>query len=683
MSQVSIRAGARFAFIAAFGVLTACGGGGGGSDDGGGSNPPPPPPPPPTGGGNTPTNRAPTFVVTTFNATEDLDLSAQVTANDADGDALTFTRTGDPTSGTVVSFTPAGAFVYRPNSNANGTDTFAVRVADPVGNEATATVTVNIAPVNDPPVAANDVLRADGPQLSAIDVLSNDRDLDGDALTITIEEAALAGTATVGADRKVRLEGLPAGFRGLTRFRYRITDGGGLFAVANAAVFVGTDPFRVVFAGEAGAANAPEVYMTDFVSPPWRATLATEGNRRLRGFAASDNGATVVYRREGGNATDLSFVRTTTSDSTADQQVRIALPSGYAPVTEDGTDQFAVSPDGQWIATVARGNDDDDYAVFAINVTAPMAVRNVTPQSTRFATQPRFSANSGRLYFLATDSNSGPGNNGRKSLFRLDLAGSSDTPVQLSRTYNGMNPGDINEFAVAPSESRIALEALRGGRLGVYFIDPSTPGTEVQINPTLGAFQALESSTVGLAARQGASTGLERIGFTVSQFLGAARSAYVAEVSATPNPRVVASDGTAVGFRPDNDAMLFSTSGQIYEGVIDSTAAAQLVGAGTSGVHDSVGDTIVLQQSNTLSVARRGSFGAPTAVGTPGQAAWFSDFSGAERAVLLIGEGPAGAAPRTVRLAFVNARAPDRLLALADFNTPIDLTSGEARIVTY
>jgi hypothetical protein len=487
----------------------------------------------------------------------------------------------------------------------------------------------------------------------------------------------------VGSDKKFRLEDLPAGFRGLTRFRYRITDAGGAFAVATAAVFIGTDPFRAVFAGETGTAGVPEVYMTDFVSPPWRATLATEGNLRLRGFVTSDNGATIVYRRENSSSTDLSFVRTTTSDSTADQQVRITLPAGYSPIADaSGADQFAVSPDGQWIATIARTSSQNEYAVFAVNVAAPTTVRNVTPDGTRYASRPEFSANSGRLYFLASQTNADNNGVARRSLYRLELGATSDAPVQLSRVYNGMNPGDITAFSVASNEARIALDATRNGKRNVYFIDPANAGTEVQINHALSAVETLTGSTVGLKPGRGGLAGLERIGYTARNFFTS--SAYVAEVNATPNPRVVAgSNAVAVGFRSDGDAMLYSRTTQIHEAVIDSTAPQDLVGFGSFGVHDSTGETIVLQQANTLSAARRGSFGSPAAIGTPGQSAWFTDFSGAPRAIVLIGEGPAGAAPRTIRLSLVNARAPDKLLPVADFNTPIDLTSGEARLVTY
>ncbi len=692
-----MRADARWAVCAVFALLTACGGGGGGGDDGGSSPPPgnPPPGSPPPGSGNPPpgaTNQPPQFGSTTFSGTEDADLNATLTATDPNNDTVTFERTGDPSSGTVVSFTAAGAFVYRPSANFSGSDSFAVRVVDSQSNATAGTVSLSIAAVNDPPVAANDVLRADGPQLQGLDLLANDGDPDGDPLTISIEEGPLVGTATVTSDRRVRIEGLPAGFRGLTRFRYRISDSSSAAASANAAIFIGTDPFRVAFAGEDGAIGAPEVYMTDFVSAPWRTTLATQGSLRLRGFAASNNGATIVYRRENSGGSDLSFVRTGTSDATAEQQVRIALPAGFAPATDAGADQFAVSPDGQWIATVARNGND--FSVFALNVTAPMSIRDVTPDDTRFATQPKFSANSQRLYFLASDREP---NDGRKSLYRIDLGAASNDPTVLSRAYQGMNPGDISKFSVSADERRVAIEATRNSRLGVYFIDPASPRNEVLLNHSLSFDELVIGSTVGLEPSRGGSTNLERVGYTSQRFLAGGITAYVAEVGASPNPRAVASSARAVGFRPDNDALLYSRqTGQsnstlvIFEAVIDSTAPQEPVGHGTSGMHDSTGNTVLLRQAlapneyPAMAVAMRGSFGAPVQIGTAGQAAWLAELSGAERGVVLIGEAPpAGAGPRTLQLSFVNARAPDKVLNLAGFNTPNDLTSAPARIVTY
>jgi hypothetical protein len=174
------------------------------------------------GGGGSP--NAPVLGATGFSTNEDTELSAQLTATDADGDALTFTRTGDPASGTIVSFTSAGAFVYRPNPNVTGADSFSIRATDARGSFANGTVTISINPINDTPAAVNDVIRVDGAALASINVRANDVDAEGEPLTLIIEEPAMIGTASVNSDGTVQLSNLPAGFRGITKFRYRVTD---------------------------------------------------------------------------------------------------------------------------------------------------------------------------------------------------------------------------------------------------------------------------------------------------------------------------------------------------------------------------------------------------------------------------------------------------------------------------
>ena len=103
---------------------------------------------------------------------------------------------------------------------------------------------------NQAPAAAGDMVRADGADLDSIDVLANDSDPDGDALTVSIEEAPSVGTATVNADGTIGLAALPSGFKGLSQFKYRVSDPDGLSDVASAAVFIGADPFRVAFAAD-------------------------------------------------------------------------------------------------------------------------------------------------------------------------------------------------------------------------------------------------------------------------------------------------------------------------------------------------------------------------------------------------------------------------------------------------
>ncbi len=215
----------------------------------------------------------------------------RVTATDPAGEALTFATTGSPTHGTLTSFSANGSFVYQPSPGVTGQDTFGIRVTDAGGNQVMGSVTITVNP-NRPPAAANDIMRAEGTALDAINVLKNDSDPDSDKLTVSIEGTPLVGTASVNADSTVRLTGL-GGFKGVTRFSYRITDTDGASSVATAAIFVGTDPFRVFFAQDVPG-SGPEVYVNDMAADPRAVTKATEGSLRLKGFQVSDNGATVV-----------------------------------------------------------------------------------------------------------------------------------------------------------------------------------------------------------------------------------------------------------------------------------------------------------------------------------------------------------------------------------------------------
>ncbi len=99
--------------------------------------------------------------------------AGQVSATDPTNDALTFSVAANPPSGTLVNFSPNGAFVYRPAPGFLGDDSFRVQVNDAAGNSVPAVVNINI-PSESCSVAANDALRADGAALANIAVLAND-----------------------------------------------------------------------------------------------------------------------------------------------------------------------------------------------------------------------------------------------------------------------------------------------------------------------------------------------------------------------------------------------------------------------------------------------------------------------------------------------------------------------------
>ena len=87
--------------------------------------------------------------------------------------------------GIVTISTDKLSVTYNPKLNFNGADTFTYTLSDGRGGTATATVTVTVNPVNDVPVAVNDIVDVTSGSTIAIPVLANDTDIDGDTLTVS------------------------------------------------------------------------------------------------------------------------------------------------------------------------------------------------------------------------------------------------------------------------------------------------------------------------------------------------------------------------------------------------------------------------------------------------------------------------------------------------------------------
>lgn len=643
--------------------IAGCGGGSGGNGSSGATNAPP------------------AFGSLALATKQNTDLQGQVAASDPTGEALTFTVVANPGSGTLVDFSSSGAFVYRPAQGFLGDDAFRVQVTDAGGNTVAATVNINVHP-NRTPVATNDALRADGAALSNITVLSNDTDADSDPLTVTIEEGPLTGTASVNADSSVSISSLPAGFKGVTRFKYRVTDSSSASAIGTAAIFVGVEPFRVVFAGDPAANGSPEIYMSDFTADPTVLTAATEGNLRLRGFVASQNGATVAYRREDQtnvSNVELGFVRT----AEPIQRGTVPLPAGATlPLDPGNADQFVVSPDGQWIALIARVGSVD--AVYVLNVATPTVLTKVSPANAVSARRLRFSPDS-RLFFLASPVAGGTS----RSLYTVTPADPSAV-VAVSAISDPATSDDVFDYSIAANQTSILIHANRAGRQALFFIDARQLQTEIPVSHTLAFGESISASTISLPGGAiGGGLG-QRVGYTVRTALLSTR-AYVAEVSTTPNPREVATAAEVVGLRPDDGALLYAKGGQIHERDLGAAGTDTIVAAGGTAWYDSTGNIVLVQQAQfagltpypVLAVTTRGAFGTAQSVGTPAQAARLSEVSGFDRGVAVLAEGPpAGTPPARARIALVNALAPDKLLYLGDFESPLQLTSSPAQVVS-
>lgn len=195
-------------------------------------------------------NAPPVAVNDTFTVTAGIGpATLDVLANDHDsnGDTLTITGVTQPANGQVAII--ENTLVYTPTDGFTGADTFGYTISDGIAS-ANGVVTVAVVP-NTPPVAVNDtftVTAGIGP--ATLNVLANDHDPNGDALTVVDVTQPAHGQAAIVGDTIIYTP--TAGFTGADTFSYAISDGGAIatgqvtvVVVPNVAPVATNDTFNV------------------------------------------------------------------------------------------------------------------------------------------------------------------------------------------------------------------------------------------------------------------------------------------------------------------------------------------------------------------------------------------------------------------------------------------------------
>ena len=149
-----------------------------------------------------PVNDAPSANNISFNTDEDTAYFGTFSANDVDNDPLIYSIVSQPNKGSInFDNAPAGSFVYIPNQDQIGSDTFTYSVTDLQGQTAIATATVEITSINDAPKflsqGVNGLITTTG-QTSVIPLVLFDPD-EGDQHVISITDLSV-GTASFNDD---------------------------------------------------------------------------------------------------------------------------------------------------------------------------------------------------------------------------------------------------------------------------------------------------------------------------------------------------------------------------------------------------------------------------------------------------------------------------------------------------
>ncbi len=173
-------------------------------------------------------------------------LVGDLLANDADTEsAPTLDSYTQPADGTVTT-SITGDLVYTPNANFNGTDTFTYTITDGAAFDTTS-VTITVAPVNDPPVAVDDAATTNEDVALTIelaDLFANDSDTETTpALASYTQPANGIITTSITGDL---LYTPNANFNGTDTFTYTITDNGAPLGAPNALTDTATLTITVV-----------------------------------------------------------------------------------------------------------------------------------------------------------------------------------------------------------------------------------------------------------------------------------------------------------------------------------------------------------------------------------------------------------------------------------------------------
>ncbi|WP_395339116.1 tandem-95 repeat protein [Ningiella sp. W23] len=257
--------------------------------------------------------------------------------NDPDSGQMLMLVSAGPASagGTLNVNTMTGAIEYTPADDFSGTETIAYTVTDGAGGQSSSIITVTVNPLPDAPVANPDAATTAEETPVTIDVLGNDTDADGDALTVTLATSP-DGTVTVNPDGSITFTPEPE-FSGTATIVYEISDGNGGTATSNAVVTVAPvndDPI-----GTGQSLTTPEDTPISF--------------NPLIGASDPDGDALRV--------------------------TNVSASSGTVTLNPDGTISFIPAPDFTGSVTITYDIDDGNGGVVSVTSTVDVTPVNDAP----------------------------------------------------------------------------------------------------------------------------------------------------------------------------------------------------------------------------------------------------------------------------------------------------------------
>jgi len=250
---------------------------------------------------------------------------------------------------------------YVPDIGYVGRDAFTYSISDGVNPRSSATVSIEIQEVNDPPVAAPDAATGTEDSEIVIDALANDTDEEGSELAVDSVTRPANGKVRVRNDGSIAYAPNPD-FAGIDTFDYVVSDGQG--GTATATVTVSVNPIndapraendRVQM--EVGAGMVIDALANDH-DPDGPQALLTITKMPSHGTASLTAYNTIAYtperKFEGYDTIEYQY-----SDGLESSSATITIAVGNANSAPAAKDDEVETTSGEPVAIDVRANDKD------------------------------------------------------------------------------------------------------------------------------------------------------------------------------------------------------------------------------------------------------------------------------------------------------------------------------------
>lgn len=163
----------------------------------------------------------PTSYASSIILDEDITVSEALVSKRGDGTSLSFFIKTQPTKGSISLDETSGQFIYTPNPNYNGQDSFSFYAKNNTGDSEEAEVLLTINPVNDKPVVEEQEVAVQ--EDTATSVKLEGEDIDGDSLSFYVVDNPTHGTLYGSGSNLVYMPNL--NYNGSDSFTYKAWDG--------------------------------------------------------------------------------------------------------------------------------------------------------------------------------------------------------------------------------------------------------------------------------------------------------------------------------------------------------------------------------------------------------------------------------------------------------------------------